>query len=82
MRHSSAFIIFLGIFPIIAILQYIILKPHLLYGFADIDWAGLLEYKYLKNPISIGNFLEFLSSAGVYATQYYYIYIYHKQVEN
>lgn len=73
MRRSPVLFTFLVIFPIIAILQYIILKPHLLYGFADIDWAGLLAYKYLKNPISFRNFLEFLSSAGVYATQYYYI---------
>lgn len=73
MRRSSALLTFLIIFPIIAILQYIILKPHLLYGFADIDWAGLLQYKYINDPLSLKSFFNFLSGAGVYATQYYFI---------
>lgn len=73
MRRSPALLVFLIIFPIVAILQYIILKPHLLYGFADIDWAGLLQYKYITNPLSLKSFFNFLSEAGVYTTQYYYI---------
>ena len=73
MRLSPVLIIFLIIFPIVAILQYVILKPHLLYGFADIDWAGLLAYKYINNPLSLESFLKFLSDAGVYTTQYYFI---------
>lgn len=73
MRRSSAILIFLSMFPTVAILQYIILKPHLLYGFADIDWAGLLEYKYINNPLSLESFLKFLTKAGVYTTQYYFI---------
>lgn len=73
MRRSSAVFIFFITSSLVVILQYILLQPHLFYGFADIDWAGLLVYKYLKNPLSFGGFLEFLSSAGVYATQYYYL---------
>ena len=73
MRRAPVLLIFLSIFPIVAILQYVILKPHLLYGFADIDWAGLLAYKYINNPLSMESFLKFLSEAGVYTTQYYFI---------
>lgn len=73
MRRSPVLLIFLSIFPIVAILQYIILKPHLLYGFADIDWAGLLVYKYINNPLSLESFLKLLSNSGVYTTQYYFI---------
>lgn len=73
MRRLPILFIFLIIFPLVAILQYIILKPHLLYGFADIDWAGLLQYKYINNPLSLRSFLHFLSEAGVYTTQYYFI---------
>ena len=73
MRRLPVLLIFLSIFPIVAILQYIILKPHLLYGFADIDWAGLLTYKYINNPISLESFLKVFSISGVYTTQYYFI---------
>lgn len=73
MRLSSVLLIFLIIFPAVAILQYIILSPHLLYGFADIDWAGLLKYKYIENPFSIGSFMNLWNLSGVYATQYYFI---------
>lgn len=77
MRRLPALLVFLSIFPIIAILQYIILKPHLLYGFADIDWAGLLVYKNIHNPLSLKSFLKLLSVSGVYTTQYYFIGIQH-----
>src|SRR3989344_7211599 len=73
MRRLPVLLIFLSLFPIVAILQYIILKPHLLYGFADIDWAGLLTYKYINNPISLESFLKVFSISGVYTTQYYFI---------
>lgn len=73
MRRLPVLLIFLSIFPIVAISQYVILKPHLLYGFADIDWAGLLEYKYINNPLSLESFLNLLNKSGVYTTQYYFI---------
>lgn len=73
MRRSPALLIFLIIFPIVAILQYIILKPHFFYGFADIDWAGLLLYKYINNPLTLESFLKVFSISGVYTTQYYFI---------
>lgn len=73
MRLSSVLLIFLIIFPAIAILQYFILKLHLLYGFADIDWAGLLGYKQIKNPFSLEGFLNSWNQSGVYTTQFYYI---------
>ena len=75
--RRKALLIFIIIFPVIAILQYFILKQHLLYGFADIDWAGLLAYKHINNPFSLNTFLKFLSDAGVYTTQYYFIGIQH-----
>ncbi|MBI2596939.1 hypothetical protein HYW41_02170 [Candidatus Daviesbacteria bacterium] len=77
MRRSPVLLFFLSIFLPVAILQYLILKPHLLYGFADIDWAGLLQYKYINNPFSLESFLEFFTKAGVYTTQYYFIGIQH-----
>lgn len=77
MRRLSVLSIFLIIFPVVAILLYLILKPHLLYGFADIDWAGLLTYKHTDNPLSLKTFFKFLSDAGIYTTQYYFIGIQH-----
>lgn len=73
MKLSRVLLIFLIITPIVALLQYNLLKAHLLYGFADVDWAGLLTYKYINNPLSIGSFLNAWNKFGVYATQYYYI---------
>lgn len=73
MKSSRVWPIFLIVILMIGVLQYFLLKSHLLYGFADIDWAGLLQYKNIKNPFSLVPFLRFLNEAGVYATQYYYI---------
>jgi|SRR3989344_3677707 len=73
MRRPPVLLNFLIIFPIVAILQYIILKPHLLYGFADIDWAGLLLYKNISNPLTLDSFLQVFSRSGIYTTQYYFI---------
>lgn len=61
--------------PLVIILQYIILKPHLKYAFADVDWAFLLSFKQLSaqyhNPIS--NLINAWNIWGVYTYQVYYI---------
>ncbi len=70
--HSSIWL-FLFTALIIALIQYFMLKPHLSYAFADIDWGGLLQFKHLKNPFSLESFLNMWNRSGVYATQYYYL---------
>lgn len=70
---SSLFII-LSIIVIIS--QIILLKPHLQYGFSDVDWGFLSIYK-TENPYSASQFIEFLKRGGtlggVYTHQIYYI---------
>lgn len=70
---SSLFII-LSI--IVVISQIILLKPHLQYGFSDVDWGFLSIYK-TENPYSPSQFIEFLKRGGtlggVYTHQIYYI---------
>ena len=56
--------------------QFILLKPHLQYGFSDVDWGFLSIYK-TENPYSPSRFIEFLQRGGtlggVYTHQIYYI---------
>ena len=56
--------------------QFILLKPHLQYGFSDVDWGFLSIYK-TENPYSPSQFIEFLKRGGtlggVYTHQIYYI---------
>lgn len=72
-RVDSA--IFLILVLIVVILQYFILAPHLKYGFADIDWAYLLNFKQLSSlyhdPFS--HLLNAWRGSGVYMYQVYYI---------
>lgn len=68
------------LFSILAIFiawsQFILLKPHLQYGFSDVDWGFLSIYK-TENPYSPSQFIEFLKRGGtlggVYTHQIYYI---------
>lgn len=66
---------FLILIPIVVLLQYFILKPHLSYGFADNDWNYLLSYKEFSklydNPIT--HFINVWSNWGVYTYQVYYV---------
>lgn len=66
---------FLILIPLVIILQYFILKPHLRYAFADVDWNFLLSFKQISaqyhDPIS--HFLNAWKSWGVYTYQVYYI---------
>ena len=61
--------------PLVAVLQYLILKPHLRYAFADVDWMFLLSFKQLSaqyyDPIS--HFINAWTQWGVYTYQVYYI---------
>lgn len=61
---------------IVVISQIVILKPHLKYGFSDVDWGFLSIYK-TQNPYSItqfiNNFKEGGTRGGVYTHQIYYI---------
>lgn len=60
---------------LVVTLQYFILKPHLRYGFADVDWMFLLDFKQLSldnhNPIS--HLINGWKKWGVYTYQIYYI---------
>lgn len=60
----------------ITISQLLILKPHLKYGFSDVDWGFLSIYK-TQNPYSLSQFLYNLTNSGtdggVYTHQIYYI---------
>lgn len=60
--------------------QVIILKPHLKYGFSDVDWGFLSIYKN-QNPYSISQFIDNFKTGGtrggVYTHQIYYIGIQH-----
>lgn len=63
------------LFLLVIILQYIILKSHLRYAFADVDWIFLLSFKQLSeqyhNPIS--HLFNAWAEWGVYTYQVYYI---------
>ncbi len=69
-------ILFLILIPIIVIGQIIILKPHLKYGFSDVDWGFLSIYK-TQNPYSLSQFIKNIevggTLGGVYTHQIYYI---------
>lgn len=60
----------------ITISQLLILKPHLNYGFSDVDWGFLSIYK-TQNPYSPSQFIFNLTNSGttggVYTHQIYYI---------
>lgn len=72
---KGAFIPFLILIPVVVFLQFIFLKDHLRYGFADVDWMFLLGFKELAvlfdNPVA--NIVESWKRGGVYTYQYYYI---------
>lgn len=75
-RHitkNKTFLLFLATAAALAALQYQILKPHLQYGFADVDWGGLLKFKYFENPYTLKSLAEIWSTLGVYTSQAYYI---------
>ncbi len=61
--------------PLVILLQYFILKPHLRYAFADVDWMFLLSFKELSflyhDPIS--HIIHAWERWGVYTYQVYYI---------
>ncbi len=69
------FLVFLILIPIVILLEYFLLKPHLRYGFADVDWSFLLSFKEISmsyhNPIS--HLLGAWKIWGVYTYQVYYI---------
>lgn len=71
---SILFLILLTIFIVIS--QLLILKPHLDYGFSDVDWGFLSIYK-SQNPYNISQFIYNLTNngtmGGVYTHQIYYI---------
>lgn len=66
---------------IIITTQIIILKPHLQYGFSDVDWGFLSIYK-TQNPYSVSQFINNFkiggTRGGVYTHQIYYIGIQHE----
>lgn len=56
--------------------QFILLRPHLEYGFNDVDWGFLSIYK-TQNPYTIHQFIKNIEAGGtrggVYTHQIYYI---------
>lgn len=60
---------------LVAVLQYLILKPHLRYAFADVDWVFLLSFKQLsltyQDPVR--HFFHAWVQWGIYTYQVYYI---------
>lgn len=65
-------LLFLGVSIVVGVLQYYMLAPHLLYGFADVDWVFLYRFKNLP-PFSIDQLVQEWRASGVYAYQTYYI---------
>ena len=61
---------------IVTISQIIILRPHLEYGFSDVDWGYLNFYK-MQNPYTLPQFIKNLKTpspqGGVYTHQIYYM---------
>lgn len=74
-KHNTLFWLFLLLIPLVIILQYLLLKPHLKYAFADVDWMFLLDYKQLnmqyQDPLS--HIMNGWKKWGVYTYQIYYI---------
>lgn len=74
-KFKPVLLIFLLLVPIVTILQYLVLKPHLKYGFADVDWMFLLDFKQLSllyhDPLSY--LINGWKKWGVYTYQIYYI---------
>ena len=74
--NSKPFLLLIFLFFLIAISQLLILKPHLNYGFSDVDWGFLSIYK-TQNPYSLPQFIYNLTNSGtlggVYTHQIYYI---------
>lgn len=72
---SQHWYLFLLVLAVI-ISQIILLKPHLKYGFSDVDWGFLSIYR-TENPYYPSQFIEFLKRGGtlggIYTHQIYYI---------
>ena len=71
-RLAVSLIFFLIAVVTVGILQYIMLGPHLRYGFADVDWTFLYRFKSLPS-FSINQLIDEWKGSGVYAYQTYYI---------
>lgn len=74
-KFRKDFLIFILLTLLVAVLQYFILKPHLRYGFADVDWIWLLAFKeasiHYQNPLN--HFIQTLQNQPLYAYQTYYM---------
>src|SRR3989344_3469012 len=76
MKFVARYWYLLLLIVLVIISQIILLKPHLEYGFSDVDWGFLSIYK-TQNPYSLSQFIEFLKRGGtlggIYTHQIYYI---------
>ncbi|OGE64822.1 hypothetical protein A3I48_00885 [Candidatus Daviesbacteria bacterium RIFCSPLOWO2_02_FULL_36_7] len=71
-RIPRSLLIFIFIVPLIFFLESKLLAPHLRYGFADVDWGYLYQYKMLgEAPFS--KFYEAWKGSGVYTYGAYYM---------
>jgi len=71
-RIPLSLLIFIAIVPLIFFLESTLLAPHLRYGFGDVDWLFLYQYKMLgKEPLA--NLFEVWKGFGVYTYGSYYM---------
>lgn len=71
-KYSLPFWIFILLIPLVFFLESKLLEPHLRYGFADVDWGYLYQYKELGKEPLLKVFQAF-KTAGVYTYQAYYM---------
>lgn len=67
--------IFLLLVPVLIYIEFELLKPHLKFGFSDVDWGFLVAYHRYKLlfPNIFENFFNTIQAGGIYAHQAYYI---------
>ncbi|OGE72386.1 hypothetical protein A3H40_04040 [Candidatus Daviesbacteria bacterium RIFCSPLOWO2_02_FULL_38_15] len=71
-KISRSLLIFIIIVPLIFFLESKLLAPHLRYGFADVDWGFLYQYKELGNA-PFTKIYETWKGFGVYTYGVYYM---------
>lgn len=74
-KSLKTFLPFILLIPLVTLLQYFILQPHLRYGFADVDWMFLLTFKTFSSMHNdpITHIIKAWEVWGVYTYQVYYI---------
>ncbi|TSC88548.1 MAG: Uncharacterized protein G01um10147_44 [Microgenomates group bacterium Gr01-1014_7] len=71
-RIPRSLLIFIVIIPLIFFLESKLLAPHLRYGFADVDWGYLYQYKILGEA-PLAKIYQVWKGVGVYTYGVYYM---------